>query len=167
MQQFCHHRPLENVQIELNNERMQRLLSTDGSLLNNIDKLIAVADPCGLCVWRKENNPSHVVVCSGVEELCTFNYEFFAEWPKYLWGKLNKTEMLLDCNTLEKYAQLMDIIFSVKYIERAFKLKSIIDNILLSLHPNMCYQLNWYDTLLYRFYCSPWVIHKGFHLEKR
>ena len=73
---------------------------------------------------------------------------------------------LLDCDTLEKYAQLLDIIFSVKYIERAFELKTIIDNTLLSLHPHMCYPINWYDTLLYRFYCSPWVIPKGFHLEE-
>ena len=163
---FVSNKPLENVQNELNNERMQILLSIDGSLLNNIDKLIAVADPCDLCVWRKENNPSHVVVCSGVKEQCTFKYEFFAAWPKYLWSKLNKTEMLLDCDTLEKYAQLMDIIFSVKYIERAFELKTIIDNTLLSLHPHMCYPINWYDTLLYRFHYSPWVIPKGFHLEE-
>ena len=135
-------------------------------LLNNIDKLIAVADPCDLCVWRKENNPCHVMVCPGVEKLCTFKYEFFAEWPKYLLSKLNKTEMLLDCDTLEKYVQLMDIIFSVKYIERAFELKTIIDNTLLSLHPHMCYSIYWYDIFLYRFYCSPWVIPKGFHLEE-
>ena len=81
---FVNNRPLENVQNKLNNERMLSLLSIDGSLLNNIDKLIAVADPCDLCMWRKEQNPSHVVVCSGAEELCTFKYEFFAEWPKYL-----------------------------------------------------------------------------------
>ena len=133
-------KPLENVQNELNNERMQSLLSTDGSLLSNIDELIAVAEPSELCVWKKESNPSHVVMCSGVKELCTFKYEFFAEWPKYLWSKLNKTEMLLDCNTLEKYAQLMDIIFSVKYIERAFQLKIIIDNTLFSLHPTCATQ---------------------------
>ena len=60
---FVNNRPLENVQNILNNERMLSLLSIDGSLLNNIDKLIAVADPCDLCMWRKEQNPSHIVVC--------------------------------------------------------------------------------------------------------
>ena len=75
---------------------MQSLLSIDGSLLNNIDKLTAVADPCDLCMWRKQQNPSHIVVCSGAEELCTFKYEFFAEWSKYLLSELNKMEMLLD-----------------------------------------------------------------------
>ena len=104
---FVNNGPLENIQNKLNNERMLSLLSIDGSLLNNIDKLIAVADPCDMCMWRKEQNPSHVVVCSGAEELCTFKCEFFAEWPKYLWSELNKTEMLLDCDTLEKYAKLI------------------------------------------------------------
>ena len=163
---FVNNGPLENVQNKLNNERMLSLLSIDGSLLNNIDKLIAVADPCDLCMWRKEQNPSQVLVCSGAEELCTFKYEFFAEWPKYLWSELNKTEMLLDCDTLEKYAKFMDIIFSVKYIERAFELKTIIDHTLLSLHPHMSYPVTWYDALLYRYYCSPWVTPKGFHLEE-
>ena len=74
-------------------------------------------------------------------------------------------EMLLDCDTLEKYAELMDIIFSVKYIERAFELKTIIDHTLLRLHPHMCYPVTWYDVLLYRYYCSPLVTPKGFHLE--
>ena len=65
--------------------------------------MTAVADPCELCCWWKDRNPSTVVMCSGAENLCKFKYEFFAEWQ----------EMLLDCDTLEKYAQLMDIIFSV------------------------------------------------------
>ena len=67
---------------------------------------------------------------------------------------------------MEKYAELMDIIFSVKYIERAFELKTIIDHTLLRLHPHMCYPVTWYDVLLYRYYCSPWVTPKGFHLEE-
>ena len=36
-------------------------------------------------------------------------------------------------------AKLMDIIFSVKYTERAFELKVKIDNTLLNLHPHMTY----------------------------
>ena len=125
-----------------------------------------MADPCDLCMWRKQQNPSHIVVCSGAEELCTFKYKFFAEWPKYLLSELNKMEMLLDCDTLEKYAELMDIIFSVKYIGRAFELKTIIDHTLLRLHPHMCYPVTWYDVQLYRYYCSSWVTPKGFHLEE-
>ena len=107
-----------------------------------------------------------MVVCSGAEELCKFKYEFFAEWPEYLLSEINKTQVLLDCDTLEKYAQLMDILFSVKYIERAFELKAEIDNTLLSLHPYMCYPVTWYDALLYIYYCSPWVTPKGLHLEE-
>ena len=60
----------------------------------------------------------------------------------------------------------MDIIFSVKYIERVFELKTIIDHTLLSLHPHMCYPVTCYDALLYRYYCSPWVTPKGFHLKE-
>ena len=51
---FVNNGPLENIQNKLNNERMLSLLSIDGSLLNNIDRLIVVADPCDLCMWRKE-----------------------------------------------------------------------------------------------------------------
>ena len=163
---FVNNGPLENIQNKLNNETILILLSIDGSLLNNIDKLIAVADPCDLCMWGKGQNPSHVVVCSGAEELCTFRYEFFAEWPKYFWSELNKTEMLLDCDTLEKYAKLMDISFSVQYTERSFELKTIIYHTLLSLHPHMCYPVTWYDALLYRYYCSSWVTPKGFHMKE-
>ena len=60
----------------------------------------------------------------------------------------------------------MNILFSVKYIERAFELKAEIDNTLLSLHPYMCYPVTWYDALLYRYYSSPWVTPKGLHLEE-
>ena len=94
--------------------------------------------------------------------------------------------MLFDCDTLVKYAQLMDILFSVKYIERAFdlkaeidntdntdryierafELKAEIDNTLLILHPYMCYPVTWYDALLYRYYSSPWVTPKGLYLEE-
>ena len=156
----------ENIQNELNNEGVENIFNIDSSLLNNIDKMTAVADPCQLCCWRKDRNPSTVVMCSGAEKLCKFKYEFFAEWPEYLLSEINKTEMLLDCDTLEKYAQLMDIIFSVKYIERAFELKAKIDNTLLNLHPHMTYVVTWYDALLYRYYCSPWITQKGLHLEE-
>ena len=30
----------------------------------------------------------------------------------------------------------------------------------------MCYPVTWYDALLYRYYCSPWVTPKGLHLEE-
>ena len=45
-----------------------------------------------------------MIISSGADKLCKFKYEFFAEWPEYLLSEINKTEMLLDCNTLEKYA---------------------------------------------------------------
>ena len=109
---------VDNILLEnepLNNERNGKLLNIDHSLLNNIDKMITVSDPCNLCCWRKDRNPSIVVVCSGAEEQCKFKYEFFAEWPEYLLSEINKTQMLLDCDTLEKYAQLTNILFSVKY----------------------------------------------------
>ena len=73
---------VDNILLEnepLNNERIGKLLNIDHSLLNNIDKMITVSDPCNLCCWTKDRNPSIVVVCSGAEELCKFKYEFFAE----------------------------------------------------------------------------------------
>ena len=152
---IVNNRTWENIQNELNNKGVGDIFNIDGSLLNNIDKMTAVADPCELCYWQKGRNLSTVVMCLDAEKLCKFKYKFFAEWPEYLLSKINKTEMLLDCNTLEKYAQLMDIIFSVKYIERAFELKAKIDNTLLNLHPHMTKVVTWYDALLYRYYCSP------------
>ena len=85
---------------------VENIFNIDSSLLNNIDKMTAVADPCELCCWQKDRNPSTVVMCTGAEKLCKFKYEFFAEWPEYLLllSEINKTEMLLDCDTLEKYA---------------------------------------------------------------
>ena len=155
---IVNNRNWENIQNELNNEGVENIFNIDSSLLNNIDKMTAVADPCELCCWWKDRYPSTVIMCSGAEKLCKFKYEFFAKWPEYLLSKINKTEMLLGCDTLEKYAQLMDIIFSVKYIERAFELKAKVDNTLLNLHPYMTYVVTLYDALLYRYYCSPWVI---------
>ena len=145
---------------------MENILNIDSSLLNNIGKMTAVADPCELCCWLKDRKTSTVIMCSGGENLCKFKYKFFAEWPEYLLSEINKTEMLLDCDTLEKYALLMNITFSVKYIEMKFELKAKIDNTLLNLHPHMTYIVTWYDALLYRYYCSPWVTQKGFHLEE-
>ena len=101
--------------------------------------MTAVADPSELYCWWKDRNPSTVIMCSCAEKLCKFKHKFFVEWPEYLLNKINKTEMLLDCDTLERYSQLMDIIFSVKYIERAFELKAKVDNTLLNVHPPMTY----------------------------
>ena len=30
----------------------------------------------------------------------------------------------------------------------------------------MTYVVTWYDALLYRYHCSPWVTQKGLHLEE-
>ena len=128
--------------------------------------MTAVANPCELCCWWEDRNPFTVIMCSGAEKLCKFKYVFFAELPEYLLSKINKTEMLLNCNTLEKYAQLMDIIFSVEYIERAFALKAKIDNTLLNLHPHKTYVVTCYDAILYRYYCFPWITQKGLHFEE-
>ena len=101
---IVNNRNWENIQNELNNEGMENSFNIDSSLLNNIDKMTAVADPCELCCWWKDSNPSTVIMCSGAEKLCKFKYKFFAEWLEYLLSEINKTEMLLDCDTLEKYA---------------------------------------------------------------
>ena len=77
-----------------NNERMRSLLNIDGSLLNNIDKLIAVADPCDLYMWRKKQNPSHAVVCScssvfQVQKSCVLSSMSFVAcfiFPHLFWG---------------------------------------------------------------------------------
>ena len=80
---------------------MENIFNIDSSLLNNIDKMTAVADHCELCCWQKDRNPSTVIMCSDAGKLFKFKYQFFAEWPEYLLSEINKTEMLLDCNTLE------------------------------------------------------------------
>ena len=88
---IVNNRNWENIQNELNNEGMENIFNTDSSLLNNIDKMTAVADPCELCCWQKDRNPSTVVMCSGAEKLCKFKYEFLTKWPEYLLSKINKT----------------------------------------------------------------------------
>ena len=46
---IVNNRNWENIHNELNNEGVENIFNIDSSLLNNIDKMTAVADPCQLC----------------------------------------------------------------------------------------------------------------------
>ena len=76
---IVNNRNWKNNQNELNNEGVENIFNIDSSLLNNIDKMTAVTDPCKLCCWQKDRNPSTVFMCSGAEKLRKFKFEFFAE----------------------------------------------------------------------------------------
>ena len=46
---IVNNRNWEHIQNELNKEGVENIFNIDSSLLNNIDKMAAVADPCELC----------------------------------------------------------------------------------------------------------------------
>ena len=64
--------------------------------------------------------------------------------------------MLFTCDTIDKYADLLNIIFNVKFIERAIELKALIDNQLFLMKPHLSKIIGWYDMLILRYYNCMW-----------
>ena len=65
------------------------------------------------------------------------------------------TRILL-CDTLKRYAELLDEIFNVKFIERAMQLKAMVDCQITTIHPHMAKIIAFYDLLIYRYYTPVW-----------
>ena len=63
---------------------------------------------------------------------------------------------ILMCDTLKRYAEFMNEIFKVKYIERAMQLKAIVDCQIMGIHPHMAKIIAKYDLLMYRYYSPVW-----------
>ena len=102
------------------------------------------ADPCAICQWWKAMNKTCMVTCSGVKDLCTLKYEFFKEWPDEMISHTDTAYMLFTCDTIDKYAHLLKIIFNIKFIERAIELKALIDNQLCLMKPHLSKIIGWY-----------------------
>ena len=62
---------------------------------------------------------------------------------------------------------LLNIIFSVKFIERAVKLKVLIDDQIFQLHPTLSKVINWYNMLILRYYNPFWYIPEHDEYAKR
>ena len=56
------------------------------------------------------------------------------------------------CDTLKRYADLLDEIFNAKFIERAMQLKAMVDYQIDTIHPHMAKIIAFYDLLIYRYY---------------
>ena len=60
------------------------------------------------------------------------------------------------CDTLKRYADLLDEIFNVKFIERAMQLKAMVDCQIMATYPHMVKIIAFYDMLIYRYYSPVW-----------
>ena len=57
---------------------------------------------------------------------------------------------------MKRYADLLDDIFSVKFLERAMQLKAMVDCEIIAIHPHMARIIAFYDLLIYRYYSPVW-----------
>ena len=81
-------------------------------------------------------------------------YELFAAWPPELYKESEMMTRILMCDTLQIYAEFMNEIFKVKYIE--MQLKAIVDCQIIGIHPHMAKIIAKYDLLMYRYYSPVW-----------
>ena len=83
-------------------------------------------------------------------------YELFAAWPAELYKGSEMMTRILMCDTLQRCAEFMNEIFTIKYIERAMQLKAIVDCQIMSIHPDMAKIIAKHDLLMYRYYSPVW-----------
>ena len=125
-------------------------------ILHVIHKLSLANNPCFHCVWLKHKIPGKIINCTGIPKLCTMKYDLFAAWPPELYKESEMMTRILICDTLQRYAEFMNEIFNVKYIERAVQLKAIVDCQIMGIHPHMAKIIAKYDLLMYRYYSPVW-----------
>ena len=65
------------------------------------------------------------------------------------------TKILL-CDTVKRYAELLDEIFNVKFIERAMQLKAMVDCQIMAIHPPVAKTVAYYDLMIYMYYSPVW-----------
>ena len=66
------------------------------------------------------------------------------------------TFLLADCNTMDKYANLLNMIFNVRFVERVVELKALIDAQILCMHPHLSPVIGWYNMFILRYYNPLW-----------
>ena len=141
------------IQRDLDIVRARALVSnTCTEMINHISTHTGIKDPCQFCQTKKRSAPDRIVECSGVEELCTFKHEFFKAWPVGMVRDKSYNEIVLSCYTVAKYKDILDQVFSLKYVERAMNVKRMIDTDLLPIHPHLAPVANLYNCILYRYY---------------
>ena len=123
----------------------------DEALLDTLEMISCIPDPCGWCTHMKKLYPMAIISCTGHEELCVFKHKFFNEWPSGLDKEVLMQKAVLNCDDRYKYRELMNKVFSMKYIERCLQVKFIIDNDLIMLHPHLAPLVAFYDVLLLRY----------------
>ena len=96
------------------------------------------------------------IFCTGIEELCRLKNEFFCEWPEEMMSHGEAAFLLADCNMMDKYADLLNMIFNVQFVERVVELKGLIDAQILCMHPHLSPVIGWYDMFILRYYNPMW-----------
>jgi len=135
--------------------RLSDLLEADTrSLVENIDIITKVGNPCCLCSRIKMFNPDLLVRCSGHRELCQFKYDMLESWPSELGTPNLCSYSVVSCNSRFRYFCLMDHVFRLKYFERSMVLKAKIDEEIVKASPHMAQVCALYDLVLYRFFGS-------------
>ena len=147
-------------QTGLNDLRCQTLVSkTCLEILTHLSSLTGIKNPCEFCCNLKRSSPDRIIDCTGVKKVCTFKYEFFKEWPVGLVREKAYNDKILNCSTRAQYRDLLNQIFSLKYVERAMACKDILDSDLLAVNPHLAPIIRQYNCILYRYYW-PYAIDK-------
>ena len=144
---------IDEIQNKLDMARAKAIVNSKCTeILGNLAALTGMKDACQFCSNMKRSTPDRIIECSGLQEVCIFKHEFFKEWPACMFREKGYTESILKCSTKEKYQKLLDKIFSVKYFERAMKIKEILDSDVLVVSPHLAPVIKQYNCLLYRYY---------------
>ena len=117
---------MQDMQNELYSIRIQNQMNNgEKDLLHLVDTIKLTADPCAMCQWWKQMNKKCMTTCTGVKDLCTLKYKFFKELPEKMMTHAETSYILFNCDTFNKYADFLSMIFNVKFIERGCRIKSI------------------------------------------
>ena len=125
-------------------------------ILHAIHKLSLATDACFHCVWLKHKVPRKIINCAGIPKLCSLKYELFNAWPPKFYKETYLMTKILLCDTMKRYAEILDEIFNVKFIERAMQLKAMVDCQIMAIHPHMAKIITCYDLMIYRYYLPVW-----------
>ena len=135
---------IKDIQNELNNLRIQKLSSSkEKDLLHLIDTITLATDPCDTCQWSKTCSKKTKISCTGVTELCRLKSYFFKEWPEEMMTHAETAFLLADCNTMKKYADILNMIFSVRFVERVLELKALVDTQIFHMYPHLSLVIWW------------------------
>lgn len=141
------------VQRELDLSRAMAMVDSRCSeVMTHLNALTDLKDPCEFCKNLKRSAPDRIVECTGLQDVCVFKYEFYREWPVGMFREKSYNDTILNCTTRNKYMKLLNKIFSLKYIERAMRVKEIMDSDLLVISPHLAPVIKQYNALLYRYY---------------